>query len=257
MLAKIKVDKLSVKVFESRASMGEAAAKEGAGLIRRILNEKLNANIVFASAPSQNEFLHALAGERDISWNRVNAFHMDEYLGLKEGAPQSFGAFLKTKLFDKLPFGKIHYINGNASDPNKECIRYAELLKTYEVDIAFMGIGENCHLAFNDPPYANFNDPDPVKIIKLDPTSRQQQVNDGCFETLEEVPTEAITLTLPALTNACYIICIVPGERKAKAVFQTLHEEINEKIPSSILRKHPNATLFIDTASASNLHLNY
>lgn len=253
MIKTIKTDKLDVKVFEGRLSMGNHAAQMVGKRIRQLLESQDYVNMIFAAAPSQNEFLAALSQEKNISWNRVNAFHMDEYIGLREDAPQSFGIFLKEQFFSKVPLWSVHYLNGNAADIQAECIRYAGLLKKYPTDIVCMGIGENCHIAFNDPHVADFQDPDLVKVVNLDEACRQQQVNDGCFNRIEQVPSFALTLTVPALVNANYVYCMVPGPRKAQAVYYTLQEEISEQYPSTILRKHSNAILFIDKDSSRQL----
>jgi glucosamine-6-phosphate deaminase len=176
---------------------------------------------------------------------------MDEYIGLPENDPRTFASFLKEKIFDKLPFHSVNYLNGNAPDLEAECKRYADLLTQYPTDIICMGIGENGHIAFNDPHVADFNDPLLVKVVSLDAECRQQQVHDKCFDLLNEVPTHAITLTVPALMDSKYIYCMVPGEKKAKAVFNTLNAEINEKCPATILRRHENAMLFIDKDSGA------
>ncbi|MBS1564585.1 MAG: glucosamine-6-phosphate deaminase [Bacteroidetes bacterium] len=224
------------------------AAEMFAKEVEDLLAVRAELNVIFAAAPSQNEFL-AQVRTYPLPWNRINAFHMDEYTGLPAEAPQGFGNFLRARLFDRVGFKSVHFINGNAPDIQAECRRYAALLEQYPVDIVCMGIGENGHLAFNDPPVADFEDPLLVKTVLLEETCRLQQVNDGCFETLDQVPVYAITLTIPALLRAGYISCVVPGERKARAVFNTLHQEIDSHYPSSILRQHPNAVLFIDRES--------
>jgi len=242
-------DKLMIKAEESRALMGKLAAASVATKINSLLEVKPVINIIFAAAPSQNEFLENLL-QANIDWSRINAFHMDEYLGLDAVAPQGFGNFLRERLFDKVAFREVHFLNGNAEDPAGECIRYAELLEMNPVDLVCMGIGENTHLAFNDPHVADFNDSALVKVVDLDLECRVQQVNDGCFEALEDVPTHALTLTIPALLRAAHIFAMVPGEKKATAVYHTLNADISEKYPSTILRKHPNAVLFVDDKSS-------
>jgi glucosamine-6-phosphate deaminase len=178
---------------------------------------------------------------------------MDEYVGIDEKASQSFAYFLKENIFGELSFNQVHYINGNAADLPAECVRYTDLLKKYPVDIVCMGIGENTHIAFNDPHTADFDDPLMVKVVTLDEASRQQQVHDGCFAALHAVPTSAITLTVPALLQANSIYCIVPGKNKAVAVYQTLHSQVDESYPSTSLKNHPDATLYLDNESASKL----
>jgi glucosamine-6-phosphate deaminase len=245
-------DKLQVREYEDRASMGQAAAEIIADKMNELLKEKEYINVIFASAPSQNEFLAHLK-ELPVPFNRINAFHMDEYVGLDPDAPQGFGNFLKDRLFSFHEFRSVHYINGNNPDPKAECARYADLLTTYPTDIVILGIGENTHLAFNDPHVAFFNDPEIVKIVDLDDACRNQQVNDGCFATMAEVPTHAITITIPALMKATYAYAIVPGPAKAQAIYHTLTDDIQELYPSTKLREHDHAILFIDKNSASKL----
>lgn len=252
MIKEFKTDKLQTKIYSDRAAMGEAAASEVISKINELLVSRDFVNIIFAAAPSQNEFLAALANS-SLNWSRVRAFHMDEYIGLSAGASQGFGNFLKEKIFEKLPFAVIHYLNGNATAPEDECKNYAALLQEYPVDIVCMGIGENGHIAFNDPPVADFNDKQLVKIVELDQACRQQQVNDGCFASIDEVPTNAITLTIPALMAARYIYCMVPGPTKAEAVFNTLNQGIIEQYPSTILRRHDEAILYLDELSFGKL----
>lgn len=244
---------LQVREFATRDEMGVDAAHEVTAIIKELLNEKEYVNMVFASAPSQNEFLSSLRNSKEIDWSRINAFHMDEYIGLPSDHEQTFANFLRKSLFNQLPFNKVYYINGDTDAPLEECKRYSELLTSNPIDIVCMGIGENNHIAFNDPHVADFNDPSLVKIVDLDNESRQQQVNDACFRTIEEVPTHALTLTIPALIGANYVYCIVPGKNKAKAISHTLNEEVSPQYPSTILRTHPNAILFIDKDSASSL----
>lgn len=249
-IKELTVEKLKVKVYDSRSAMGKYAAAEVAEKLRELLLQQDTVNMIFAAAPSQNEFLAALSVAEGIDWTRVNAFHMDEYIGLHENASQHFGVFLKERLFEKVPFNQVFYINGNAVDPEKECGRYSKLLIQYPVDIVCMGIGENTHIAFNDPHIADFDDPERVKIVYLSDASRHQQVHDGCFETIEDVPLAAITLTIPALLSAGYICCVVPGPTKSQAVYHTLNSEISPRYPSTSLRKHDNATLYLDKYSA-------
>lgn len=245
---------LKIKTYESRNDMGVAAAKDVAVKIRELLFLKQGfVNIIFAAAPSQTEFLFHLTRENGINWKRVNGFHMDEYVGLDKNDKSSFGRFLSEHIFDKLAFNKVYYINGACHDINAECVRYANLLNEYPVDIVCMGIGENTHIAFNDPHTADFNDALMVKVVNLDEVSRLQQVHDRCFAELEDVPCSAITLTVPALLRANSIYCMVPGKSKATAVYQTINNEVNETFPSTSLKKHKNATLYLDHDSASKL----
>ncbi len=251
-MREIKKDKLQVNIYAGRPELGAAAAETLTARIAELLKTKEYVNIIFASAPSQNEFLAELL-KKDIEWGRINAFHMDEYVGLHPDAPQGFGNFLKDRLFSHVSCREVHYLNGNAADPHDECKRYSDLLIKYPTDIVCLGIGENTHLAFNDPHVADFNDPLIVKVVDLDQDCRIQQVNDGCFSTIDEVPTHALTITMPALFKSTYAIAIVPGKFKANAIDHTINSEISEKYPSTILRRHDHAILFIDEDSASKL----
>lgn len=246
-------DALRVYVHDSRASMGQAAADAVANCLRTLLAEQDYVNIIFAAAPSQNEMLDALCTAAAIDWSRVRAFHMDEYIGLPQGAPQAFSAFLCEHLFDRLPFDRVYCLNPQAEDADAECRRYEELLSRYPPDLICLGIGENGHIAFNDPWAADFNDPFPVKIVPLDPVCRQQQVNDGCFTRLSDVPERAITLTIPTLIRAPHMVCTVPASSKADAVAGTVLSEISERIPATIMRRHPDAALYLDADSAVKL----
>lgn len=247
------VDKLKVKVFDNRVAMGEDAASDIKAKIKELLAQKQEINMIFAAAPSQNDVLKALVEDKSIEWNRVNAYHMDEYIGLDKSAPQGFGNFLKEHIFGLVPFKSVNYIDITTNNPEKEAERYGKLLKENPTDIVVMGIGENGHIAFNDPPVADFNDSNVVKPVKLDEICRQQQVNDGCFKRIEDVPTHAMTLTVPTLVSAPYLFCIVPALTKAKAVRETLKGSIDEHCPASILRTRDNAVLYLDANSASLL----
>jgi len=251
-MTELLAEQLKVQIYESRKAMGQAAAEKAAACIRELLQAQETVNIIFAAAASQNEFLEALV-QQDIDWQRVQAFHMDEYTSLPENDSRLFGIFLKERIFGKVPFKHVYYINGQAADRAAECERYAKLLQQYPVDITCMGIGENSHLAFNDPHVADFNDPHQVKIVDLDEACKQQQVNEGCFENIAQVPVDAFTLTIPALLKARYIFCMVPGASKAEAVFHTLNDDISEEYPSTILRTHANAVLFLDKPSAERI----
>lgn len=252
-MKKLKSDKLKINVYGSRREMGEAAARDISLAITEALKAKPEINMIFAAAPSQNEVLDALVADKSIEWGRVNAFHMDEYIGLSKDAPQGFGNFLKSHLFGRVGFKSVSYIDPTAPDADKECERYAALLESNPTDIVVMGIGENGHIAFNDPPVADFNDPKAVKAVKLDEVCRNQQVNDGCFASIELVPTHAITLTVPTLTKAPKLFCIVPAVTKADAVRATVKGEIGEACPATALRLHSDATLYLDPDSSSKI----
>ena len=247
------VDKLNVKVYQTREEMGKAAAEEAAAAIRAAIAAKGEINMIFAAAPSQNEFLAHLIADKSIDFTKINAFHMDEYIGLPADAPQGFGNFLRERLFDRVPFKTVNTIDSTAADPEAECRRYAALLQAHPCDIVCMGIGENGHIAFNDPHVADFGDKAAVKVVALDETCRQQQVNDGCFARLDDVPTHALTLTIPTLTAPEAVFCIVPAKTKANAVYAALRGGITEACPASILRRRANATLYCDADSAARV----
>ena len=247
------VDKLNVKVYQTHEEMGKAAAEEAAAAIRAAIAAKGEINMIFAAAPSQNEFLAHLIADKSIDFTKINAFHMDEYIGLPADAPQGFGNFLRERLFERVPFKTVNTIDSTAADPEAECRRYAALLQAHPCDIVCMGIGENGHIAFNDPHVADFGDKAAVKVVALDETCRQQQVNDGCFARLDDVPTHALTLTIPTLTAPEAVFCIVPAKTKANAVYAALRGGITEACPASILRRHANATLYCDADSAARV----
>lgn len=244
---RLQVDQLKVEVFPDRTAMGAAAAATIADEMRRVLAAQQGLRMSFAAAPSQTEFLAGLAAAEGIDWSRVTAFQLDDYVGLPPGDPQRFSTFLKTKIWDTVRPGTIHAIG--AADAEAECRRYAALLAEAPVDIVCLGIGENGHLAFNDPPVADFNDPALVKVVELDDPCRQQQVNDGCFPTFDDVPTHAITQTIPALLAGNFLVAVVPGPAKRNAVRQTLRGPISTACPASILRTVSNCTLYLDQAS--------
>lgn len=248
-----KKDKLTVEIYENRTLMGEASARDIKAKITELLSQKQEINMIFAAAPSQNDVLKSLVADKEIEWNRVNAYHMDEYIGLDKDAPQGFGNFLKEHIFGLVPFKSVNYIDITATDSAKEAERYGKLLDENPTDIVIMGIGENGHIAFNDPPVADFKDKKTVKPVRLDEVCRQQQVNDGCFASIEKVPTHAMTLTVPTLVKAPYLFCIVPASTKARAVYETLNGSIDEHCPASILRTHDNAKLYLDNESSKLL----
>lgn len=243
---------LTVNRFETRLEMGRAAAADVAAEICALLERQQTVRMIFAAAPSQNEFLDALVAHGEIDFSRIVAFHMDEYVGLPADAPQGFGNFLRRGLFDRVPFGAVHYIDSTAQDMDAECMRYAALIEP-GVDIVCLGIGENGHIAFNDPHEADFDDPCLVKQVSLDEKCRMQQVHDGCFETLSAVPTHALTLTVPALMNAAHHFCIVPAASKAEAVYRTVYGEIGAHCPATALRLCPHAVLYVDQDSGAHL----
>lgn len=247
-----KVVNLPVYIFENRKDMGKAAAIDAAKRINAVIEKNGVANVVFAAAPSQDDLLENLL-KQDIDWTKVRGFHQDEYVGIDESEPAGFGNFLRRAIFDKVPFMELHYLLCKADEAEAKCASYTELLQKYPIDLIFLGIGENGHLAFNDPAVADFNDPKTVKVVELDDVCRQQQVNDGCFPNLDAVPKQAMTVTMSFLMNVPEAICVVPTIRKANAVYNALCGEVSTACPSSILRNHPNAALYLDQDSASKL----
>lgn len=252
MYKEMKAGKLRVEMYDTREEMGQKAAQDAAAALKAVIAEKGSCHVVFAAAPSQNEFLAALCAS-DVDWTKVYGYHMDEYIGLPADAPQGFGNFLRRGIFEQVPFANVEYLNGEAEDIEAEAERYSALLRENVPDIVFMGIGENGHIAFNDPHVAHFDDKYLVKKVELDQRCRNQQVNDGCFKTIDEVPTHALTLTIPALVSVKQIFCMVPAASKAEAVGKTVQGEIRELVPASILRLHDNATLYIDKDSGKEL----
>ena len=247
----IQADRLNVKIYPDRRAMGEAAATEVASAMIDAIRQRGEVRMAFAAAPSQNEFLAALGDNPAIDWSRVVAFQLDDYVGLPADAPGLFGAFLREHLFDQVRPGTLHLIGPTATtdDARERSRAYASLIEAAPLDIVCLGIGENGHLAFNDPPVADFDDPERVKVVELDVPCRQQQVNDGCFATFDDVPTHAVTLTIPTLLSGRRLVCIVPGPAKREAVQATLHGPISTACPASILRTNPACTLYLDPGS--------
>ncbi len=245
------VDRLKVEVYSTRQEMGAAAAYDVAERVRHLFSEQGQARVVFAAAPSQNEFLAALATAPHLDWDKVQAFHMDEYVALEEDAPQHFGSFLRERLFDRAQPGRVEYMDGNAVDLEAECERYGALLSERPIDIVCAGIGENGHMAFNDPHVADFSDAQTVKLVSLDETCRMQQVHDGTFGSIDAVPKNALSMTMPALMSARWLYCVVPGPTKTEAVRRALRAPIAEACPATIMRCHPNAVLYLDLVAAA------
>jgi len=251
------VENLRVLVYADRAALGEAAAADCAAAIRRVLAERGLCRMVFAAAPSQNELLAGLAEAPGIDWTRVQAFHMDEYASLPALDERRFGEFLRRSLFSRLPFERVEYLapepapRGAAAEA--EAARYAALLAEAPIDVVCMGVGENGHIAFNDPCNADFADPLAVKEVELDRDCRLQQVHDGCFPALDDVPETALTLTVPTLLSGRELFCAVPGPAKAAAVRRMLTGNVSPECPATALRGHPACVLYLDGDSAGGL----
>ncbi len=247
-LSEVSANGLSVNVAPDREAMGGRAAADVADELRYRLSHQPEVRMVFAAAPSQSEMLAALRAAPGIAWDRVTAFHMDEYIGLPTTAPQRFGLWLNDALFDHLPFKAVHLLEPG-QDPEAAAQAYSALLAEAPIDIVCLGIGANGHLAFNDPP-ANLNDALDVRVVALDDVCRQQQVDDACFATFDDVPTHALTLTVPRLLRADTLFCVVPGSSKRAAVARALAGPIDGSCPASALRRHNACKLYLDTASA-------
>ena len=250
--------RLAVEVHPDRPALGRAAAAATAAYLRGVISRQGEARVIFACAPSQDEFLSSLIavsrdGHTAVDWSRVTAFHMDDYVGLTAAHPQSFRHYLHHHFLRHVVLARFHPLPAEEPDAATVCARYTALLAEKPIDLICLGIGENGHIAFNDPPVADFADPHLVKVVELDHACRQQQVNDGCFPTLADVPRRAFTLTVPVFRHAKCLSLHVPGPRKAAAVRATFEVPIALACPASILRLHPNATLYLDTASASLL----
>ena len=245
------VDNLHITVYDDKNLLGEAGAELASQHINEAIEAKGHAVIVLATGASQFEFLDHLSGQV-LKWARVEAFHLDEYVGLPATHPASFRRYLQERLLNKVDIRTFHAIIGDADDVQAECDRLDTLYRNKEIDVAFVGIGENGHLAFNDPP-ATFNDRVMYKIVQLDTACRRQQMGEGWFKSLDDVPEQAISMTIPGIMRAKTIICSVPDLRKAQAVYNTLKGKISGEYPASILRRHPRAYLLLDPNSASKL----
>jgi glucosamine-6-phosphate deaminase len=245
------IDKLRVKIYPDDTAMGQAAADFAEQVLVSVIDRKGSASIILATGASQFSFFKALKNKESISWSKITVFHLDEDADMTDKHPASFRKYLKERILDFVRPDRVYFLQGDAEDPDEEAERYETLMKKTTIDLACIGIGENGHIAFNDPPVADFNDPKLVKLVKLDEACRLQQLGEGWFPTLNDVPTHALSLTVPGIMRAERISCVVPDERKAKAVSQTLRGPISEKCPASILRRHPDCTLFLDEPAAS------
>jgi glucosamine-6-phosphate deaminase len=241
-----------LRVFKDRISLGQAAAEQAANAIRQALAERGAARIIAATAASQLEFLDALTKMSGIDWSRVEVFHLDEYIGLPITHPGSFRKMLLEQLVRKTNISKYHLLDGDAADPAEVARREGKALAAAPIDIAFLGIGENGHIAFNDPP-ANFKIADPYIIVNLDEACRQQQVGEAWFANLSQVPKRALSMSVQQILKAKEILAVVPDRRKAEAIRKCFEGEISPMAPASILRTHPNSTIYLDNASASLL----
>jgi glucosamine-6-phosphate deaminase len=244
---------LTVHTFPTASQMGAAAARHAADRIQAMAAARDFVPVVFATGASQLETLRALVKIDDVPWSQVIGFHLDEYLGLSPIHPASFRRYLHDELASQVPFREFHWLAGDTVEPERTSREYAEALRANPPLLCLLGIGENGHLAFNDPAEANFSDPLDVKLVSLDQECRQQQVNEGWFERLDQVPDRALTVTIPAILRIPELILSVPGQRKATIVARTLYEDVSTACPSTILREHPDVRLYLDGDSSREM----
>lgn len=244
---------MKITVSSTKDEMGKQAAEKGADIIRKAINQRGEASIIVATGASQFEMLMYLVSQKGIDWSKVNAFHLDEYIGIPASHKASFRRYLKERFVEMLPFeiGRFHYIQ-TEENPREECKRLGELIRETEIDVAFIGIGENGHIAFNDPP-ADFDTEEPFIIVKLDEACRQQQLGEGWFEDIREVPTKAVSMSVRQILKSRTIVCTVPDERKANAVKKAAEGPVTPELPASILQEHTDCHLFLDSESAAEL----
>jgi glucosamine-6-phosphate deaminase len=247
-----RIGALRVTVDDDAAALVPRAARVAAAALAEAISTRRAAAAMFATGNSQRAFLDALT-QTDVDWSRVTGFHLDEYVGISTDHPASLRRYLRERIADRVPLRDFHYIAGDATDPDGEAARYGELLAATSIDLCCLGIGENGHLAFNDPPGARFDDREAVKVVTLAEASRRQQVGEGHFASLADVPTHAITATIPTIVRAGALVAVVPERRKARAVEAALTGPVSPDCPASILQDQPHAQLFLDRASASLL----
>jgi glucosamine-6-phosphate deaminase len=246
-----RADALQVQIYNSETELAEDVASIVQRYLQDILKQKNAAAVMLATGKSQIKFLDALIALGGVDWSRITLFHLDEYLGIAAEHPASFRRYLRERVELRVKPLAFHYIEGDTMQPLEECERYTKLLQAHPIDLCCLGVGENGHLAFNEPTVADVNDSYLVKLVKLDAANRQQQVNTGYFSSLESIPQYAFTVTLPVIFSADKIICLAPEKRKAQVVQRMLQGEISTDCPASLLRKQSQATLFLDTDSAS------
>lgn len=246
-----RIDHLWINIYDSEAKLAEDAAVIASEYLADAIKQQGVARVLLATGNSQLKFLDALISLGTVDWSKITCFHLDEYLGISGEHPGSFRRYLREKVEKRVNPQKFHYIEGDCLEPLTECIRYSQLLQVKSIDLCLLGIGDNGHLAFNDPAVADFQDPHHVKLVKLDEINRQQQLNSGDFTNLENVPQYAFTVTMPMICKAKKIICLAPGKRKAKIIQEIIQGSITPNCPASILRKTAQTTLFLDHDSSS------
>jgi glucosamine-6-phosphate deaminase len=252
-IREFQVDKVRVEVYPSKLDTSRAAATKAATILRHATSSTGRARTIVGAGTSQEDMVRTLVEIPDIEWGRIEVFQMDEFVGMPAASPAGFNWWLKTYLVDFVHPGQVHYLVGDAPDLREECRRYTTSLQSAPIDLCFLGIGVNGHIGFNDPHVADFHDPLAMKQVSIDETARLQQVGEGRFPNLEAVPRDAVTLTCPVLVNAEYLVCCVPERRKADAIRKALEGPISEACPSSLIRTHSQATLYLDAESASLL----
>ncbi|MFW5944489.1 MAG: glucosamine-6-phosphate deaminase [Bacteroidota bacterium] len=243
---------MKIQVYSTKKDTSQKAAQQAAEILKEAINRNNKATFIAATGLSQTDFLDYLSQDTDIDWSKTEMFHLDEYVGIPETHPASFRKYLKERFIDKVNPGTVHLINGSTETPEDEVKRLNQLMSGKEIDVAFIGIGENGHIAFNDPP-ADFETKDPFIVVNLDQACKKQQVGEGWFASLENVPSKAITMSVSQIMKSNNIICTVPGERKAEAVKKCFEGEISPNCPASILKKHEDASIYLDEASAQLL----
>jgi glucosamine-6-phosphate deaminase len=248
------VGTIKLEIHADRKAAGEAAARSAAQALRQLDQSRSEISVIFATGASQLETLHALTSMPGLPWKKVHGFHLDEYVGLDENHPASFRRYLRENLTERVPMAEFFEIDGSSPDSDAVRQKYVQALREANPQVCLLGIGENGHLAFNDPSEANFDDPDAMKVVTLDAACRQQQLAEGWFAKFEDVPEQALTLTIPTLLKVPKLIVSVPGRRKAQSVRRTLEEPISTACPATILRAHPDVTIYLDEESASELN---
>ena len=246
------IDQLKVRIFQSSKEIGEAAAEFVELELKAAIQQKGFANLILGTGASQFSFLEALKGKQ-IEWDKITVFHLDEYIGISDEHPASFRKYLKERILDFVKPGKVHLINGDAENLEEMLNEYESLLASHPIDIACIGIGENGHIVFNDPLVADFNDPRLIKVVELDEACRKQQLGEGWFPNFDDVPKLAVSLTITAIMKCKAVSCVVPDERKSTAVRNALFSEISTACPASVLRKHPNTVLFLDLPASTKI----
>jgi glucosamine-6-phosphate deaminase len=252
-LKHLEVGTLKLQIHDSPVAAGEAAAKAAAETLKQLNQNGNRIGVIFATGASQLDTLRALTAMSGLPWEKVHGFHMDEYMGIDEGHPASFRRYLRENLTQRVPMKEFFEIDGSSSEPERIQREYVQQLRAADPQLCLLGIGENGHIAFNDPAEADFDDPDAMKVVTLDAECRQQQVAEGWFPRFADVPRQALTLTIPTILNVRKLIVSIPGRRKAQSVRRTLVDPISTACPATILRSHPDVTLYLDQESAAEL----